>query len=67
MNNNNKLTDQEFKQLLNLVKRYTETEMDQFDHWKFQTKYGKVYVEISREISSEIESWFTEMDNLLEN
>lgn len=31
-----------------LLKKYCNKELDQFDHWKISTKYGKVFVALSR-------------------
>lgn len=38
-----------FKELINLLYQYTSKEMDQFDNLTFNTKYGPIYVSISRE------------------
>jgi hypothetical protein len=43
-----KLTESEFKEMLNLLQRYVTTDMDQFEHWKFDSQKGTVYVELAR-------------------
>lgn len=48
MNSEQKLTDEEFRQMAKLLYRYAEYELDQFDHFKFDTSYGKVFITISR-------------------
>lgn len=44
-----KLDDLEFWLFKKLLKRYVTYEMDQWSRWKFKTKYGEVYVDISRQ------------------
>lgn len=45
-----KLSEEEMRQLFHLLKRYSETELDQWDLWKFDTKKQKVYVSVSRSV-----------------
>jgi hypothetical protein len=42
------LSDPEFRELIQLLARYSECELDQWDRWKFHTSYGPVYMQISR-------------------
>ena len=42
-------TDNDFCELARLLASYATHELDQFDHWKLETRWGTVYVEISRE------------------
>lgn len=42
-----KLSDDEFRQMFRLLHRYASTEMDQWDNFKFDYNYGKVFVSIS--------------------
>lgn len=42
-----KLTDQEFRAMFTLLHRYVMTEMDQWELWKFDTAFGKVYIDVS--------------------
>ncbi len=39
----------EFWLLMKLLKRFVETDMDQFERWEMKTKLGPVYVDISRQ------------------
>ena len=60
-----KLTEDEMNQMFQLVKRYTETEMDQWDLWKFDTKYEKVYMSLTREVPSAEEEAYVDVSHLL--
>lgn len=42
------LSDDDFKRLLELLRRFCEADLDQYDHWRLQTDHGAVYVDISR-------------------
>lgn len=42
-----KLSEEELGLMLNLVKRYAETDLEQFEILKFDTEYGKVHLSIS--------------------
>jgi hypothetical protein len=44
------LSDLEFRELVRLLARYAERELDQADRLKFHTSYGPVYMLISREL-----------------
>lgn len=48
MNLDKKLTDEEHKQMMRLLYRFATHELDQFENVKFDTKYGKVFITISR-------------------
>ncbi len=52
-----KLSDAEFRKMIQLLHRYSETEMDQWDLWKFESKYGRVYISLSRSPDGEDEVW----------
>jgi hypothetical protein len=41
------LTKDEFVLLAKLLKRYAETQMDQWELWSFDTETSKIYVTIS--------------------
>ena len=41
----------EFKQMCELIRRYSEYNMDQWELWKFNTKYSEVFVSIGRQPS----------------
>jgi hypothetical protein len=45
-----RLTDEEFWLLLTMLRRYADTEMDQWDCWQLDSRYGKVYVRITRQL-----------------
>ncbi|WP_125564791.1 hypothetical protein [Pseudoalteromonas rubra] len=42
-----KLSEEELGLMLHLVKRYAETDLEQFEILKFDTEYGKVNLSIS--------------------
>ncbi|WP_444899922.1 hypothetical protein ACJJIX_03670 [Microbulbifer sp. VAAC004] len=65
MSKADKLTKDEMNQMFQLIKRYSETEMDQWDLWKFDTKYEKVYVSFSREVPKSEEDAYFEISHLL--
>ena len=48
MNLEAKLTDEEHMLMVRLIYRFANTEMDQFENAKFDTKYGPVFFSISR-------------------
>jgi len=64
--NDKKFTDKEFIRMFQLIKKFSETEMDQFDHRKFNSKYGKVYVSVLRQIPESEEGVYLNISNLLE-
>jgi hypothetical protein len=43
------LTKEEFDQMRTLLKQFAETELDQWVAWRTQTRYGPVYISISRQ------------------
>lgn len=54
------LSDQEFREMVRLLARFAERELDQGDLWKFHTSYGPVYMLISRALPH---GWPEETDN----
>ncbi|MBU1054123.1 MAG: hypothetical protein KKC46_09875 [Proteobacteria bacterium] len=52
-----KLSDNDYKTLFSLLKRFAETELDQWERWKFNTKYGYVFVEITRKEDEYPDLW----------
>ncbi len=42
-----KLSDDEFAQMITLLRRYTATEMDQWELWKFDIPSSTIYVSVS--------------------
>ena len=57
MKSSQKLSEEELCQMATLLKRYASTDMDQFDLWKFDTDFGKVFVEISMKPSGPKEAY----------
>jgi hypothetical protein len=45
-----RLTDEEFFLLLTMLRRYADTDMDQWDCWQLDSRHGKVYVQITRQL-----------------
>jgi len=64
MSPDEKLSDDECRQMFRLLHRYASTEMDQWDLFKFDTKYGKVFVSISLS-SGGSEEGFTDVSHLI--
>ncbi len=50
--------------MFRLLYRHALTEMDQFDNFKFDTKYGKIFVSISMSAQRHDEA-FTDVSHLL--
>ncbi|MFG2245773.1 hypothetical protein [Spirillospora sp. NPDC048823] len=42
------LSDQDFHILVNLLRRFCEYELDQFELWRLTTTYGENYINIGR-------------------
>ncbi len=67
LKSNEKLSNAEFAQMLNLIKRYVNTEMDQWELWKFDTSFSKIYINISMEPSHPgTEDSYTDINHLFE-
>ena len=47
MRSREKLSAEEFKAMVQMIGRYVESEMDQWELWKFHSSFGRVYVNIS--------------------
>jgi hypothetical protein len=47
MDSNQKLSEEEFAQMLTLIKRHAVTDMDQFSTWKLDSERGNIYVCLS--------------------
>lgn len=59
------LSPAEFSQLVGLLHRYAQTELDQFEHWSLSTSYGEVYIHIHRsaagaEMYNNLDAWLPE-------
>lgn len=62
------MSKEEFTQMLQLLKRYASTEMDQFELWKFDTSFSKIYINMSMIPSHEgTEDAYTDVSKILEN
>jgi hypothetical protein len=47
------LTASEYEQLWQLLRRFVERHLDQFEHLRFETSYGPVFVVMTRELPPE--------------
>lgn len=65
MNPEETLTQEERNQMFRFLHRYATTELDQWDLSKFNTKYGYVYITISRG-SNGCDGEFTDVTHLIE-
>lgn len=65
MQSHQRLTDQEFRTLFTLLYRYVMTEMDQFELWKFDTVYGKIYVDMGM-VSSGADEHYIDVTHLID-
>ena len=52
-----KFTEDDYKTFYSLLKQFSETELDQWVRWKFNTKYGYVFVDITRKEDEYPDSW----------
>lgn len=53
------LSDVESRELIRLLARYAERELDQWELWKLHTSYGPVYLQMNRGLPS---GWPNETD-----
>ena len=58
------LSNDEFKQMLSLVKRYSETSMDQWETWKLNSNKGMLFIDLRLSVPGP-ESAYTDMSNVL--
>ena len=42
------MNEKDIHKMFQLIKEYTEEEMDQWNLWKFDTKFGKAYISFDR-------------------
>ncbi len=66
MKTTSKLSDQEFGEMLRLLNRFTSTEMDQWELWKFNNEFGEVYINISL-VPTGPESAYTDLNHIFDN
>lgn len=61
------MSKEEFIQMIQLLKRYASTEMDQWELWKFDTEFSKIYINMSMIPSHEgTEAAYTDLSHVLE-
>lgn len=41
------MSDNEVKQMFQMLRRYAETELDQWEYWRFDGPFSKIYIHIS--------------------
>ncbi len=58
------LSHEEHQQLAQLLWRYATYNLDQYDHLKFNTKHGEVFVTVSRS-SAGYDNTFTDINHLI--
>ena len=61
------MTSAEMDKMFQLIKLYTETEMDQWDKWKFNDNFGKVYISFTRGVPNSEKDAYTDISHLIEN
>lgn len=44
-----RLTDDEMALMFRLIRRYAETDMDQWENWRMNSQVGTLYVSLTRE------------------
>ncbi len=64
MNESQKLSESEFSEMLRLIHRFSVSEMDQWEQWKFDSEFGKVFVSITRQPSGPEEA-YAELTHML--
>jgi hypothetical protein len=47
MSRSERLTKEEFSEMLRLLKRHAETDMDQWAEWKLESSRGTIYIMVS--------------------
>jgi hypothetical protein len=61
------LSKAEFAEMVNLIKRYSITEMDQFDKWKFVTSRSEIFIDIGMKPAIEnTEKTYTDISDVLD-
>ncbi|MBF7074630.1 hypothetical protein ISG33_14585 [Glaciecola sp. MH2013] len=55
------LNEEEFVEMVNLLKRYSDNHLDQFDNWKLISKKGDVFISLSLKASGP-ESSYDELE-----
>jgi hypothetical protein len=52
------LTDAELRQLAELMARYADHDLDQFEHWIVESVHGPVFIDISRHSDPAWRDWY---------
>jgi hypothetical protein len=60
-----KLSEEEFKEMIQMLNRYVESEMDQWELWKFNSSFGSVYVNVSMKPDAS-EDAYMDLNHLIE-
>jgi len=58
------LSNAEFKQMLSLIRRYSETSMDQWETWKLNSNKGMLFIDLRLSVPGP-ESAYTDMSDVL--
>ncbi|MEP7706637.1 hypothetical protein [Paraglaciecola sp. 25GB23A] len=64
MSESKPLSKEEFVEMLSLVKRYSESSMDQWETWKIDSSKGKLFIDLRLSING-YESAYTDLSDLL--
>lgn len=64
MENKKRLTEKEFTQMIKLLHRYVNTEMDQWELWFFDTDFSRIYIDISMKTKCS-EKAYTNLNNIV--
>jgi hypothetical protein len=54
-----RLTDGELRQLAELLFRYASHDLDQFEHWRVESPYGPVFIDLSRRTNPDWLDWYS--------
>lgn len=58
------LSNDEFKQMVSLIRRYSETSMDQWETWKLNSSKGTLFIDLRLSIPGP-ESAYTDLSDVL--
>ncbi|MCF2858400.1 hypothetical protein L1286_13005 [Pseudoalteromonas sp. SMS1] len=53
MSDSKKMTNEEFSQMVTLLSKFANTDMDQFENWKFECEFGEVFVSLSLDVQGD--------------
>ena len=43
-----RMSDEDFRTMVNVLHRYAEVDLDQWDLWRLPTQFGEVFIDIRR-------------------